>query len=205
MGDIGTVANLGVGVGTREGLINPLALDGCSWPSSNLGTPTILTRRSKYHIIHIKLIMECKMFRVIYDYRDRNGFISTDMIDYKELKLALAFIRELSLKKNIIGKPILERIWKNSFYLTESKKSIINRTWWIHINDYHSFRKHVISPKIGPIHCGFLWCRLQSTYVKQEPRLEKSGFFYVCCLTIEYLNRGREIYHFHRAMLGAFS
>jgi len=50
------------------------------------------------------------MFRVIYDYRDRNGFISTDMIDYKELKLALAFIRELSLKKNIIGKPILERI-----------------------------------------------------------------------------------------------
>jgi hypothetical protein len=31
-----------VGVGTQEGLINPLAVDDCSGPRSKLGTSTIL-------------------------------------------------------------------------------------------------------------------------------------------------------------------
>lgn len=50
------------------------------------------------------------MYRVTYDYITRNGFLETDVIDYKELKLAFAFIRTLTFRKDVVGKPILERI-----------------------------------------------------------------------------------------------
>lgn len=50
------------------------------------------------------------MFRVSYDYRTKDGFLETDVIDYKELRLAFAFIRTLCFRRDVIGKPILERV-----------------------------------------------------------------------------------------------
>jgi hypothetical protein len=50
------------------------------------------------------------MVRVIYDYRTRDGFLETDSIVYKELKLAFAFLHTLRYRRDLIGKPVLERI-----------------------------------------------------------------------------------------------
>ena len=50
------------------------------------------------------------MIRVTYDYRSRDGFLETDSIVYKELKLAFAFLRTLGFRRDLIGKPVLERV-----------------------------------------------------------------------------------------------
>lgn len=50
------------------------------------------------------------MYRVIYDYKTREGFLETDVIDYKELKMAFAFIRTLTFRRDVVGKPVLERV-----------------------------------------------------------------------------------------------
>jgi hypothetical protein len=50
------------------------------------------------------------MIRVTYDYRSRDGFLETDSIVYNELKLAFAFLRTLGFRRDLIGKPVLERV-----------------------------------------------------------------------------------------------
>jgi major membrane immunogen (membrane-anchored lipoprotein) len=50
------------------------------------------------------------MVRVTYDYRTRDGFLETDSIVYKEMKLAFAFIKTLASRRDVVGKPVLERI-----------------------------------------------------------------------------------------------
>jgi hypothetical protein len=50
------------------------------------------------------------MTRVTYDYRTRDGFLETESIVYKEVKLALAFLRILMNRRDVIGKPVIERI-----------------------------------------------------------------------------------------------
>lgn len=50
------------------------------------------------------------MYRVIYDYKDQKGFLQTGSVVYNELRLAFSFIRSLRLDKNLIGKPIVERV-----------------------------------------------------------------------------------------------
>lgn len=50
------------------------------------------------------------MYRVSYDYTARDGFLQTDSIVYKEFKLACAFIRTLMTRRDVVGKPTLEKI-----------------------------------------------------------------------------------------------
>lgn len=50
------------------------------------------------------------MYRVTFDYKTKNGFLETDTIKYDNLKLAFAFLRVLSLRRDVVGKPILEMI-----------------------------------------------------------------------------------------------
>jgi len=50
------------------------------------------------------------MYRVIYDYTTKEGFLETNSIVYNELRLAFAFIRSLTSRKDVIGKPVLERV-----------------------------------------------------------------------------------------------
>jgi len=50
------------------------------------------------------------MCKVTYDYKDAYGFIQTEVIRFYELKKAFAFLRTLSCRKDIIGKPCIERI-----------------------------------------------------------------------------------------------
>lgn len=50
------------------------------------------------------------MFRVSYDYLEKRGFLETDVIDFTELRMAFAFINTLRHRKDVVGKPILERV-----------------------------------------------------------------------------------------------
>jgi hypothetical protein len=51
-----------------------------------------------------------EMIRVTYDYRTRDGFLETESVVYKEMKLAFAFLRTLNFRRDVVGKPVLERI-----------------------------------------------------------------------------------------------
>ena len=50
------------------------------------------------------------MIKVTYDYRSKDGFLVTDSIVYKEMKFAFAFIKTLASRRDVVGKPVLERI-----------------------------------------------------------------------------------------------
>ena len=50
------------------------------------------------------------MYRVIFDYTTKEGFLETKSIVYNELRLAFAFIRSLTSRKDIVGKPTIERV-----------------------------------------------------------------------------------------------
>jgi hypothetical protein len=47
---------------------------------------------------------------VTYDYRAKDGFLATNIMKYQELRSAFAFLKLLSCRTDLIGKPILERI-----------------------------------------------------------------------------------------------
>lgn len=50
------------------------------------------------------------MFTVTYDYKAKDGFLATSVMKYVELKTAFAFLKLLSCRTDLIGKPILERV-----------------------------------------------------------------------------------------------
>jgi hypothetical protein len=50
------------------------------------------------------------MYRVTYDYRAKDGFLTNETVLYQELQRAFILIRALASRKDVIGKPILERV-----------------------------------------------------------------------------------------------
>jgi hypothetical protein len=50
------------------------------------------------------------MYRVTFDYVERDGFLNTKSVTFKELKAAFSWIRNLDYYNKIVGKPILERV-----------------------------------------------------------------------------------------------
>jgi hypothetical protein len=50
------------------------------------------------------------MYRVSYDCKDKNGFLETKIVDFKEFAKACSLIRDLTKLYTTVGKPVLERI-----------------------------------------------------------------------------------------------
>ena len=45
------------------------------------------------------------MYRVSYDYKDKNGFLETKIVDCKEFAKACSLIREIAKLYTTVGKP----------------------------------------------------------------------------------------------------
>jgi hypothetical protein len=50
------------------------------------------------------------MYRVTFDYKDKNGFLKTETEKFTEFKAACSWIRGLTNRYLLVGKPVLERI-----------------------------------------------------------------------------------------------
>jgi len=72
------------------------------------GLPLDKAYQIVYNTVYVDEEME--MIRVTYDYRTRDGFLETESVVYKEMKLAFAFLRTLNFRRDVVGKPVLERI-----------------------------------------------------------------------------------------------
>ena len=50
------------------------------------------------------------MVKVSFDYRDEYGYLQSMSIVYREMRQAFALLKTLSARKDIIGKPCIERV-----------------------------------------------------------------------------------------------
>ena len=50
------------------------------------------------------------MCKVTYDYVAKDGFLTQDIMKFNDLKTAFAFIRSVASRRDVVGKPILERM-----------------------------------------------------------------------------------------------